>query len=198
MAGATLGILIAHNLALVNVNLEPFYVAFGIAFGMAVATGWIPAGRAGAAVPWLVASVVLGLALWAIDLSDARYVEVGATAMVGRVLVTLFGVAVVEEVIFRHWLLVGWSWLADPPPARPSAAVLGVAVSSAAFGMWHIAAEAGRLGSDASVGAIGPGLAATGAAGVLLGWLRVRSGGVLAPILAHAGFNTAIALAVWQ
>ena len=194
----TAAVVATHNLTLSRYDLDWAYVVGGIGLGLAILVGWIPAGRGRDALPWIVAAVIVGLVVWVVDPTDARLAGNSAGTVLGGLLVTLFGVAVLEEVLFRHWLLVGWSWIAPLPPGRPGPQAVGAGVSSLAFGLWHVAAELGRLGSDATPVELVPGILATTLAGLGLAWLRLRSRGVLAPILVHASFNTAVALAVWR
>jgi CAAX protease family protein len=74
-------------------------------------------------------------------------------------------------------------------------------VSSGLFGLWHVlAALGGGAVNTAIAGLVGGGAAGTAArvvvtvlftsaAGVVLCWLRLRSGSLLAPILAHWTVN---------
>ena len=97
------------------------------------------------------------------------------------------GTAVVEEVVFRGVLL-------GSVLHRGSAAA--VAVSSVAFGLWHtvptlLMARQNRL--DMRV--VPAGVLLTAAAGVFLGWLRIETGSVAAPLLLHASINSLAAAA---
>ncbi|MEL7210385.1 MAG: CPBP family glutamic-type intramembrane protease, partial [Actinomycetota bacterium] len=72
--------------------------------------------------------------------------------------------------------------------------------SSAAFGLWHVAAETARVddGSGLFQPAVLGGVLATGlVAGPFLAWLRLRAGGLVAPVLVHAGANIAVTVGVW-
>jgi membrane protease YdiL (CAAX protease family) len=73
-----------------------------------------------------------------------------------------------------------------------------VALSSAVFGLWHVVSTAGRLDTNqaadtasswAQVGIVAGAVVFTAAAGLFFGWLRLRSGSVLAPWLTHTGVN---------
>jgi membrane protease YdiL (CAAX protease family) len=102
--------------------------------------------------------------------------------------------ALAEEVLFRSALL----GVATGAWRTPTA----VAISSTAFGAWHVvpaleAHASNAVGADLVrgrggrathvVGTVG----ATALAGAALSTLRLRSGSVVAPILAHASINAA-------
>jgi membrane protease YdiL (CAAX protease family) len=79
-----------------------------------------------------------------------------------------------------------------------------IAVTSAVFGIWHVRPTAGALrvnglagGPGKTTAAVGSGVAATAAGGVLLSWLRLRSGSLAAPILLHLATNCGGALTAW-
>jgi CAAX protease family protein len=79
-----------------------------------------------------------------------------------------------------------------------------IAVTSCVFGIWHIGPTAAALRINGLAGAPGKtvagvtaGVAATAAGGVLLSWLRTRSGSLAAPILLHLATNCGGALAAW-
>jgi membrane protease YdiL (CAAX protease family) len=158
--------------------------------------------RVGATAAVVVAGVVaLGAALPALGpvFEDARYAGLPAGEVLYVVLVRIpLATALAEEVAFRGvllgLLLRRWS------RAR------AVLVTSAAFGLWHVApalgtvdgSVAGSLGDDL-LGAtiiVGGQVVLTAAAGVALAWLRLRSGHVLAPALAHWALNGSAVLAV--
>ena len=74
-----------------------------------------------------------------------------------------------------------------------------VVACSVLFGLWHVP---GVL--DATSGSAGHVLAAAGgtfvatfAAGVLFCWLRIRSGTLLAPVMAHLATNTLALVVAW-
>jgi len=97
-----------------------------------------------------------------------------------------------EELMFRGALL-GTGLRRRPP-------VAAAIVSSAAFGVWHVLPTLDGLersspashGGDrpsARAGAVAGAVAATTGAGLVLAWLRLRSGSIVAPTLAHAALN---------
>jgi membrane protease YdiL (CAAX protease family) len=92
--------------------------------------------------------------------------------------------------LFAAWSAVGLS-------------ILGAALcSSIAFGLWHIAPTVNGVrinDPDASErkvrAAVLGAMLLTTVAGLGLTWLRVETGGLLAPIVLHAGINSIGALA---
>jgi membrane protease YdiL (CAAX protease family) len=105
------------------------------------------------------------------------------------------GTAVAEEVIFRGVLFTVWR---DVGISSFGAALF----SSFAFGLWHVSptlqgirindpqASTHKLWA-AVVGAV----LLTTVAGLGLTWLRLRTGGLVAPIVVHGGINSVSALA---
>jgi membrane protease YdiL (CAAX protease family) len=131
---------------------------------------------------------------------DERYDDgFGAALLTAFVAVPLL-TAIPEELAFRGVLLGLLSRLLPLPGA--------VAVSSLLFGLWHVGASWGLADDNAAVDASGGRLLAvvgtvvvTTGAGALLCWLRLRSGSLIAPVLAHWAVNGASALAaawVWS
>ena len=97
-----------------------------------------------------------------------------------------------EELTYRSALL--GLWLGNGSRAR------AVAWSSALFGLSHILPTRSTMGQTAlgqhlerrplrQAAFVAGNVAVTGAAGAVFGWLRLRSGSVLAPLLAHAALN---------
>lgn len=209
LVGVTAALVLGHNLLVDRYDLGPVYVAVGVALTVLAAAGsvwggwaarWLPAGRFGPAWPWVVLAALLTLALWLFDpVADQRLADAGAGELGGRVLESLFGVAVVEEVVFRQGLLVGWSRLARRPARGIGPAGVGLVASSLAFGLWHVAAEQARVeAAGGSSWEVLLGVAATGLlAGPFLTVIRLRSGGLAAPVITHASFNVAVAVGVW-
>ena len=77
-----------------------------------------------------------------------------------------------------------------------------MAVTSGVFGLWHVrpTVEALRVNEPAAsrraaAGPVAAAVAGTAAAGLLLSWLRERSGSLAAPILLHLTANCGAALA---
>ena len=79
-----------------------------------------------------------------------------------------------------------------------------IVVTSAVFGIWHIrptlqALRVNGLASDRrqATARLAAGVAATTASGVLLSWLRARSGSLAAPVLLHLATNSGGMAAAW-
>lgn len=94
------------------------------------------------------------------------------------------GTAVFEEVLFRSVLLA--------VAVRLWGLRRAVASTSILFGLWHVvpAWESSSGSAAATVGVIGATVLITTVAGVLFALLRVWSGSVLAPVLAHWATNS--------
>jgi membrane protease YdiL (CAAX protease family) len=144
--------------------------AFGVIAGVVVLASLLPATR---------------------HLFSSTRADIGVGRLLLEALVTIpIGTAVVEELAFRGVLLgMMRSRLAVVP---------AVAVTSVLFGLWHlepILGGGGSLGHRASV-ALGT-FVATTTAGVGFAWLRIRSGSLLAPIMAHVATNSVSLVAAW-
>ena len=161
-----------------ELGLAPARLADGARWGGAAAAG-VAAG--------------LGVALLADGLRpllvDARVVALPAEEVAHRALVRIpLGTVLWEEVAFRGVLLA--ALLRVLPPGR------AVAVSAAVFGVWHVRPALGAVaandladGAAATALLVLAGCVATAVAGVLFGWLRLRSGSLLAPVLLHLATN---------
>jgi len=129
-------------------------------------------------------------------IADRRVVGMRGSALAFYTLVRIpFGTAVTEEILFRGVLYAVWLEAGAPP-------LFAALAASVAFGLWHIAPT--RIGirmNDPTASASTLRLAIAGAvvfttvAGLGLTWLRVETGGLLAPIVLHAGINSVGALA---
>lgn len=148
--------------------------------------------KLGGAVAVLVAAGLgIGLVTPALHplLDDARVAGAGWGLIAYRALVRIpLGTALFEEVAFRGVLLAAWRRVAGTWPA-----VVG---SSAVFGLWHVRPTLELLeandvasGEAATVAAVAGAVLATIAGGVGFCWLRLRSGSLAAPIVAHAALN---------
>jgi CAAX protease family protein len=111
-----------------------------------------------------------------------------------RVLVVIpLGTVLPEELAFRGLLLALLG--------RRHGVLAGILLSSGLFGLWHVVPSLGGGMTNATmISMVGAGAAGTvvrvvvtvgftSLAGVLLCWLRLRSGSLLAPILAHWTVN---------
>ncbi len=124
-------------------------------------------------------------------IADERVAGLRGGALAYYTLIRIpFGTAVTEELLFRGVLFALW--------LNAGVSVAGAAVaSSIAFGMWHVAPTmiALRINDPAVwkqkvwTAVIGAVLLTT-VAGLGLTWLRVETGGLLAPIMLHAAINS--------
>lgn len=142
--------------------------------------------RLGVAALLVVALAVITLA--AIPSVQGRFRVQGASVAPGDVAWALFvripfGTVLPEELLFRA---AGFGVLLTSTSPRRAAAW-----SSFAFGLWHVLPT---LDADSAVsGGVGTVLvavAATTLAGLVFVWLRVRSGSIVAPVLAHWSVNS--------
>lgn len=147
----------------------------------------------------VVAVIVAGLAVVVLVpslqsvLEDDR-AEVSLRSMLWRALVVIpVATVVVEELLFRGVLLGLLQRLLSPGRALIACA--------AVFGLWHLLpvwrGGGAGVGGGGSIGAVAGTFAATFAAGIGFGWLRQRSGSLIAPICAHIGTNSATFAAAW-
>ena len=152
--------------------------------------------RVGAAAFLVVAAVLVVAALVPVTRSffeDDRAAGLTGAAVAYQALVRIpLGTVVLEEVAFRGVLLALLR--------RVASARAAVAWSSALFGLWHVVptVEALRTNDlDPGFAPVAAAVAVTGAGGIAFCWLRLRSGSVVAPALAHVGTNSvALVLAV--
>lgn len=157
--------------------------------------------RYGAAAFVLVLLVVVGAALLPPTrgfLEDTRAQVSGGHLLVELLVAVLLVTAVPEELAFRGVLLGSGT--------RVWRARTASLVTSALFGLWHVAptlrtaagngAVAGTASSPGGMALLVLGaVAVTFVAGLVFCWLRLRSGSLLAPLLAHCATN-GVALAV--
>ena len=115
--------------------------------------------------------------------------SVAADSTAQRVLQPLLfiplGTVVFEELIFRGVLLAVlqrvWSRTAS------------LVVSAVCFGLWHLPPAlrgASDKGAAAAVGVVVGTIAVTTVAGAAFAWLRLRSGSLIAPMMAHLATNS--------
>lgn len=167
------------NLAAEELGLERARVPAGLRWGAM-------AGILVGAVLVLAAAVPAARPLF----DDARTAGIGPGLLAYRALIRIpLGTVLLEEVAFRSVLLAAWRRVASLPSA--------VAGSSFVFGLWHVRPAIDLL-IENDVAADGPArilamlgaVAGTFIAGVAFCWLRVKSGSLLAPVLAHAAANS--------
>jgi membrane protease YdiL (CAAX protease family) len=161
---------------------------------LGLARSRLPAGlRWGAACLALVASgYAAAVAVPALRpvLTDARISGLEGVEIAYQAFVRVpFGTVLWEEVAFRGVLLAAFARLLSLPAAT--------AASSALFGIWHIRPAVSALAANdlvdgpvATAAAVPLACLGTAAAGVLLNWLRLRSGSLLAPVLLHLATNS--------
>lgn len=130
-------------------------------------------------------------------LSDQRARRLAVEGVVFQALVRIpLGTVVLEEVAFRGVLLAEMG--------GATTRWRGAWWSSVAFGLWHIGPILGTLEINdvmltpgRVVTAVTLGVIATAVAGLILSWLRLASGSLLAPVLAHWFINALGLLAAW-
>jgi membrane protease YdiL (CAAX protease family) len=157
----------------------------------------------GGAAFGLVLAVVVGAALLPATsgfLDDDR-ARLGAGSLVFEVVVSILLLTVIpEELTFRGVLLGAGSESWGPRK--------GALASSALFGLWHIAPTLNTAGGNAQLSDAGSTAGGTAAvvvaavvvtfvAGMIFSWLRLRSGSVLAPMLAHLATNGVTLVVAW-
>lgn len=181
---ATAGLVwLAHRIGLrrAELGLERHTVARGLRWGGASAAVVAVALGAGVALADVIGPVAALLA-------DER-AALGAGALTWAVLVRIpLGTALFEEVAFRG-VLSGACRRRFGPTA-------GTAWSAVVFGLWHVPPTIVALrinGVDPvsleGLGSIAGAVAVTTVAGVIFDLLRLRSGSLVAPVLAHWATN---------
>ncbi len=181
----------------VNLAVAAALLAAGRRAGLAPRDLGLGAWRSGARAGGLAAAALAtglaaGLAVPALRplFDDARVAGAGWGLVAYRALVRIpLGTVLLEEVAFRGVLLAAWRRVAGTWPA-----VLG---SSAVFGLWHIRpalelidANEAAAGMAETVAGVALAVAGTAAGGAVFCWLRLRSGSLVAPIVAHAALNS--------
>jgi membrane protease YdiL (CAAX protease family) len=180
----------------------------GVAAGAAMSADEL--GLARAQVPsglrWglgVVAVIVAGLALVVAvpatrSLLDDDRTQISFGELIWRAAVVIpVATVLVEELLFRGVLLGLLS--------RVTSAGRALAASAVVFGLWHLlpvwrgggAGDLGSGGAGGRSGAVAATFLATTFAGIGFGWLRQRSGSLVAPICAHIGTNSATLVAAW-
>jgi membrane protease YdiL (CAAX protease family) len=185
---ATAGGLLAyakwHGASFADLGLDPSAVPAGLATGLAFA------------VPVAVSVAATSAPPRTRDLfADRRITDMSARQAVYEMVVRIpIGTALAEELIFRGALFGLFK--------RNHSQWTALALSSAMFGLWHIAPTiesmrthpAGdEIANDPKriVGSVTGIVLATAAAGAVFGLLRVRTKSVVAPVLVHAAINGA-------
>jgi uncharacterized protein len=119
--------------------------------------------------------------------------DLGCAALWAVLVVIPLGTVLPEELAFRGLLLV----LLE----RRHGVVAATVASSGLFGLWHVLASLGGGATNAAIAGVVGGdtigtvvrvvatVGFTSAAGAVLCWLRLRSGSLIAPMLAHWTVN---------
>ncbi|MDJ0952319.1 MAG: CPBP family intramembrane metalloprotease [Acidimicrobiia bacterium] len=171
-----------------SLGLDPAHLGVGLRYGL-VATGIIAVIMASAAI------IPISREL----LGDDQFIDVPAAEMLGEVLLRIpLATALAEELAFRGVLLA--LLLTRFSPFR--AALL----SSALFGLWHILPAIDALetttattlttGFGAGASVVGQ-ILVTALAGMVFVWMRLRSGSLAAPVLAHWSLNAIAYVTGW-
>ena len=129
-------------------------------------------------------------------IADKRVTDLRGAALAFYVCVRIpLGTALAEEVLFRGVLFAAWL-------EAGASTVLAAVWASMAFGLWHVTPTIiGIRMNDPQAGSYKLGAALitavllTTTAGLGLTWLRLETGGLVAPIVLHAGINSVGALA---
>ncbi|MBY5162949.1 CPBP family intramembrane glutamic endopeptidase [Salsipaludibacter albus] len=198
-----IGIVVWHNaLHLAPPRLREPVVSIGVTAAAVAGGVWLfssvdPTRGLAAAVPWTLATAGLCLGVVAVSrvvptvagwLTDQRMAAMGSSEFLVHTLVRIpMFTALTEEVLFRG---VVWALL-----ARMGGDVVALVGSSVAFGFGHVVVardQARREGHD-ELRWIAVTVVATGLAGLFLGWLRLRTGGIWAPVGVHAAVNMVLA-----
>jgi uncharacterized protein len=192
---------VVPDAAYVPVNLLTGAVLVGLAFGAGASFGDLGLGRADAAtgLRWglaIAGVVAVGLAVGVALpptrglFHDQRVADLSGAGLAYEALVRIpFATALFEELAFRGVLLALLLRVTSTIPA--------VAVSSALFGLWHILPTISALrandlveGVAATFGAVAGAVLVTGIGGVLLCALRIHTGSLVAPVVAHTATNS--------
>lgn len=172
------------NLALAAAVVATGALVFGMdrrAMGLRWESGWIGAVIGVAAMVPVYA--LLGSERGRGWLRDQRLADVrGANVAFMLVIRIPVGTALVEEIVFRGVLLGS---------LLPRGEAFALSAMAVAFGLWHVVPTAILAKDNRLPRAVIPGgVVLTGLAGVVLGWMRIRTGSVAAPLLLHAAVNS--------
>ena len=145
--------------------------------------------RLGGSMALVIAAVIMLLVVVPATRSFFEDNAVAADSVTHRVLMPLViipvGTALFEEIIFRGVLL--------GVLLRVSTARTAIVASSVLFGLWHLPPALHDASGDGVLKAVGiviGTIAVTTGAGLLFAHLRLRSGSLAAPVLAHAATNS--------
>jgi CAAX protease family protein len=159
--------------------------------------------RPGRAAGWLATGVCAGWLVTAVlpatrpVLDDKRITSLDRRAVAYQALVRIpAGTVLWEEIAFRGVLQAGLR--------RVMPETAAIVVSGGVFGIWHVRPALGALranglatGRGQTVARVTGVCVAMAGAGVLLSWLRARSGSLTGPLLVHLASNSGALLAAW-
>jgi membrane protease YdiL (CAAX protease family) len=182
-----------------NLVIGLVLVALALAAGSSIEDLGLGRASGSSGLRWglaIMGGVAVGIALGALLpatrglFHDERVAGISGAALVYEALLRIpFGTALFEELAFRGVLLALL--------LRVTSTVAAVAVSSALFGLWHILPTISGLranelaeGVAATVGAVGGAVMVTAIGGLLFCALRLHTGGLIAPVLAHTATNS--------
>lgn len=164
--------------------------------------------RWGAAVSaGLLGVYLVGLALpMTRDLFNDDRADVGTAALLWRTLVAIpLGTVLMEEIAFRGVLP---AMFRRRTAAHANGALRADIYAALLFGVWHVLPSLDLTESNKAVGdllpgplgvvaAIAAGVAGTATAGMVLSWLRNRSGSLAAPAMVHISSNSIGYVLAW-
>jgi uncharacterized protein len=182
LAGALLLLARSRGISWGALGLARTDVSAGLRWGLGAAVVVVVTIAAGVAIGDRVAIVGRLLA-------DERAAGISGIGLLYETLIRIpLGTAVFEEVAFRGVLLAEIS--------RDRSVLTAVVISSIVFGLWHIGPSLATIRLNdpgvtwtGEVIGVSAAVGVTTVAGVLFCWLRLASGSLLAPILAHWATN---------
>ena len=183
--GVTVAVAAASGLTAADMGFGPAQWSpgrLGVGAAALVGAGWIVVAAVPATRPVL---------------NDKRINSLNGRAVAYQAVVRIpIGTVLWEETAFRGVLQAALR--------RVMPQTAAIVVTSAVFGIWHIrptlqALRVNGLASDRrqATARLAAGVAATTASGVLLSWLRARSGSLAAPVLLHLATNSGGMAAAW-
>ncbi|MBU1671296.1 MAG: CPBP family intramembrane metalloprotease [Actinobacteria bacterium] len=185
VAAAGLAVFLANRAgaSMDDMGLDPSRLASGLKLGLLTVAPIAAAVAVGLAVPWTREFFL-----------DSDVVGASGARSIYELLVRIpLGTALAEELIFRGALMGVFLKRRSP--------LVAALLSSAVFGVWHISPTLQSLSTNAGaaraatgfwagLGIVSGVVAVTAAAGAGLAWLRLRSGSIVAPWIAHTCLNS--------
>lgn len=209
MFGAELIVHFSHGRSTRWLMAAVAFAATLLALGSGLTSGDLGLSRASRArglkySAWVVAAMIgliaVGLAVPQIRefFPNDTYRELGPSLVAALLVIPLVTV-IPEELLFRGVLLGAL--------LRRHSEFTAIGISAVLFGLWHVVTSLDlSAGNRGAADAVGPGplgvalgvvgaVAFTGVAGVVFGWLRVRTGSLLPAVAMHWAANGAGAIA---